>query len=89
MQDEWWYDLKHVRHRFKGYGVIQQLAEKHAKAHQFAAFASIAFSVALQVCIWQTACILTYIKVPSKTNTFLDILSATAGCCSVVIAIKS
>ena len=51
MQDEWWYDLKQVRHRFKGYGVIQQLAEKHAKAHQFAAFASIAFSVALQVCI--------------------------------------
>ena len=49
LQDEWWYDLKHVRHRFKGYGVIQQLAEKHAKAHQFSAFASIAFSVALQV----------------------------------------
>ena len=47
-KDEWWYDLKSIRHRFKGYGVIQKLAAKHAKAEQFAAFASIAFSVSLQ-----------------------------------------
>ena len=47
-KDEWWYDLKSIRHRFKGYGVIQKLAAKHAKAEQFAAFASIAFTVSLQ-----------------------------------------
>ena len=46
--DEWWYDLSQVKHRFKGFGVIQKLAGQHALAEQFAAFASIAFSVALQ-----------------------------------------